>query len=707
MNNKINFSIFKKEIFLTFFLLSFLAVIWFIFFGKAINNKIISSYENRQSISIKDRSGKNIYLKPNHLGYHSKYSNDIPSEFKELLIKKEDKYFYYHFGVNPISTLRAFYNLILGKDNLASSTITQQLTKILLENESERSMKNKLIETAYAINLELYSSKEDIIIMYINSVYLGNNIQGINQASRLYFDTTPNLLTKEQSMQLLATLSSPSANHPFSASNALTSNTLAKNIQVNIEEIKTAEVNEIIQKKEAFSNYIKNNTFFELDSLGIECQINCNLSIDKELSISSRDILKRNLLLMDKKSVTNGAIVIIKLPENELLSIIGSPQPEVPSYGYQINMAIKPRPIGSTVKPFIYLKGFEKQLRPYTIVDDKEYKYTIGTGFSFYPKNYDYQYRGRVNLHYALTNSLNVPSVKVLEYSGIDNFNHFLLEDLEFKPVQDIKNYQLGIALGELEMDLTTLSYYFTIFPNKGVLNPLKVYGNNNSFSASINTNFSQQKQIAEEKYIQLINKIISDRNTGIEQFGIKSNLNISQNNYAVKTGTSGEYHDSWTVGYTPDFLVGVWVGNSDNTPMKNISGQSGAGRIWNEIMNLLINSNYNKKTPLNFDLVKEYYDNGTIEYGLLDDDFEKSKCLLENDNIILNPHDGDVFLLEEDTQITLSARESVEWFVNNIFFDKASELNFKPMTYGRYEIKAIKENDDEETVIIHVEKEE
>ncbi|MBW6440703.1 transglycosylase domain-containing protein [Patescibacteria group bacterium] len=671
-----------------------------------MNHKMILAYENRQSISMQDREGLNIYIKPNHLGYHSVYSNNIPSEFSDLLLEKEDKYFYYHFGVNPISTLRAFYNLFLGKDNLASSTLTQQLAKILLQNESERSINNKLVETVYAINLELFSSKEDVLRMYLNSVYLGNNVQGINQASRLYFDTTPHLLTKEQSLQLLATLSNPSTNHPFSANNALAANILAEKLQENAREIKSFETNEIIQRKEAFNNYIKNNTFFELESFGIECQINCNLTIDQDLSMNSREILKRNLLLLDKKSVTNGAIVIIKLPENELLSIIGSPQPEVPSYGYQINMAIKPRPIGSTVKPFIYLKGFEKQLRPYTIVEDKEYKYTIGTGFSFYPKNYDYQYRGKVNLHYALTNSLNVPSVKVLEYAGIDNFNNFLLDDLEFKPVQDIENYQLGIALGALEMDLTTLSYYFTIFPNKGELKPLKIYKDKNNFQTSIDTNFSQKKQIAEKKYIQLINKITSDRNTGIEQFGIKSNLNISKDNYAVKTGTSREYHDSWTIGYTPDFLVGVWVGNSDNTPMENISGQSGAGRIWNEIMNLLINSNYNKNSPLNFDLIKEYADNNTIEYGLLDDDFEKSKYLLENNNLIINPHDGDVFLLEKDTRIPLRARENVKWFVNDLFWDNNSELNFKPAKYGRYEIRAMQENGTEETVVIYIEDE-
>ncbi|MCK4891864.1 MAG: hypothetical protein KAS78_04305, partial [Candidatus Pacebacteria bacterium] len=352
---------------------------------------------------------------------------------------------------------------------------------------------------------------------------------------------------------------------------------------------------------------------------------------------------------MNEKDATNGSIVVIKLPENEILSVIGSPDPKIPSYGYQINMAKKTRPIGSAVKPFIYLKGFEKGLRPYTIVEDKEYKYIIGTGFAFYPKNYDYEYRGKVSLHYSLTNSLNVPTVKVLEYAGLDDFYNFLLEDLEFDPVQDIENYQLGIALGGLEMDLLSLSYYFTIFPSEGILTPLKIYNNKkesesfedseSDFTYQTNTNFSQNKRIADEEYIQLINKVLSDRKTGIEQFGMNSNLNLFQDNYAVKTGTSRDFCDSWTIGYTPDFLVGVWVGNSDNTPMDGISGQSGAGRIWNEAMNLLINSEYNKKTPFEFDLIKEFYKDENIEYGLFEDNYEENKTLLQDDSLILNPH--------------------------------------------------------------------
>jgi len=712
-----------------------------------LKNELLFVYENNQSVFIKDRNGKNIFAKPNPAGYYTEYSDEIPARFKKLLLQKEDKYFHYHLGVNLVSNARAVYNLATGNDNLASSTITQQLVKILLGNETERNFKNKITETIYAISLEIYLPKEEILKMYANSIYFGNSAQGLSEASHLYFDLQPELLSEQQTLKLISGISSPSNNNPFTTNNIVSAKALAARLDISNLEIEQIPENEIAERREDFNNYLKSSGYFELSSLGIDCADNCNLTVDQNLSENLREILKRNLLAMNEENATNGAIIVIKLPENELLSIVGSPDPEIASYGYQINMATRPRPIGSTVKPFIYLKGFENGLRPYTLVDDKEYKYTIGTGFAFYPKNYDYEYRGEINLHYSLTNSLNVPTVKVLEYTGLDDFYHFLLKDLEFRPTQELENYQLGIALGELETDLTTLSYYFTIFPNKGTLRPLNIYKNRtsspsprrslsaedcdekarnplqssaerlqrgkkneevlknkNGFTYSSGTSFSQNKKIADEEYIQLINKILSDRKTGIEQFGMKSNLNLFQDNYAVKTGTSREFYDSWTIGYTPDFLVGVWIGNSDNTPMDGISGQSGAGRIWHEAMNLLINSEYNKKTPFEFDLIKEFYENGNIEYGLFEDDYEENKNLLQDDSLILNPHNQDTFLFEENTQILLRAKESVWWYVNNNFFGEGKEIILDIETFGTYEIRALGENGKEEIVEIFVE---
>lgn len=631
--------------------------------------KILSIYQSRESTQIHDRNGALISLKQNYSGYYAEYIAEPPPHFSNILLEKEDKYFYYHPGVNPISIIRAAKNYILGNNNLASSTITQQLIKILLANEQKRILKNKIVELFYALSLEINLSKKEILKMYCNSIFLGNGTQGIKSASRLYFEKSPSALTDEEAAKLVATISSPTNNNPFSA-------------KCN----KDGERRILSEKnlRSDFFNYCHNEAEFEINTLNINNADSRLLAVDQKLTAKLREILKRNLESLFNKNVSNGAIAVIKLPDNELLGIVGSPDPNMDSFGYKINMALQPRPIGSTIKPFIYLKGFEKNLRPYSIVDDKEYKYTIGTGFAFYPKNYDYEYRGSVSLHYALSNSLNVPSVKVLEYAGIENFNNFLLNDLNFKPAQNLENYQLGIALGELEMDLLDLSYYFTIFPNGGMLKPLIITKESSN---------SVPKKISSPRYIQLINKILSDRLTAVEQFGETSDLNLYATNYAVKTGTSREFHDSWVIGYTPDFLVGVWVGNSDNTTMDAVSGQNGAGRVWHEVMNLLLNSDYNQKTPFDFGFLKEFKTDEGIDYGLEHDNFEKFKNLLNEDSLILNPHNGDTFLLEKSSKIPLKAQEKVEWKINETTLGRGKEYLFTPIEIGDYKIEAVSKN--------------
>jgi len=245
---------------------------------------------------------------------------------------------------------------------------------------------------------------------------------------------------------------------------------------------------------------------------------------------------------------------------------------------------------------------------------------------------------------------------------------------------------------------LFDLSRYFTIFPNNGVLKEIKIFEDGAPPS---------EKVISQPKYIQLINKILQDRKTGIEQFGFKSELNLFQENYALKTGTSRNFQDSWIVGFTPDFLVGVWVGNHDASPMDEISGQIGAGTIWAQIMELLLNSKYNKKTPFDYSLIKEFYRDGNIEYGLMNDDYEKILNALKEKSLILNPHDGDIFILEENTQIILKAGEPVYWFINgkpleednNIFIPPSSS---KETGYYQIKAKAVKDGS-EETVTIWV----
>lgn len=667
----------------------------FFIFTYHLQNELIEIYDGQNSVVIQDRTEKIISIEPNEKGCWAEYLDKISPRFKELLLEKEDEYFYHHFGFNPWSVFRAGLGYLGFGPKGGSSTITQQLVKILLGKELERSLKNKIIESLYTLSLELYQSKETILKMYVNSVYFGNQAQGLAEASRLYFDLSADLLTDSQILQLLAAISSPTEQNPSQTKNGTIALALAQRLSLDNQELIMIEPSVIKKNMQKFSHSGK--SYFEVRALINDSPETHQLTIDKELTEKIRKIVDRNIEDLKSKNAKNGAVVVIKLPENELLTLIGSPDPEFFAKGYQINMLEEPRPIGSTIKPFIYLKAFEGGLRPYTLVDDREYKYITAIGFPLYPKNFDYKYRGEVTLHYALSNSLNVPTIKVLEYVGLENFYKFLEKDLEFKPIQSLDNYQLGIALGILEMNLLDLTKYFTIFPNNGIFKETKIYKNDKTLIS--------EKQVAEPKYIQLINKILSDRKTGIEQFGLQSDFNLFQSNYGLKTGTSRDFRDSWIVGYTPDFLVGVWIGNSDNTPMEGISGQLGAGRIWAKTMEVLLNSEYNKKTPFEFDLLKEFYNRENIEYGLPNDNYEDSLNALKKQDItlILGPHDGDIFLLEENTKIILEAKQTVEWFINEKFWERSQATIFTPSEIGRYRIEAVAPDGFQEVAIIWI----
>ena len=179
-----------------------------------LQNQLLTIYNKGDSTKVYDRNGKEIFVLQNQKGNFSRYTDEIPSRLKELLLKKEDKYFYYHLGFNPWSMSGAALGKLGFLERKASSTITQQLVKILLEKESERTIKNKIIESFYTLALEIFQPKEKILEMYVNSIYFGNQAQGIFEASRLYFDIDPPLLTDAQILQLLATISSPTQNNP-------------------------------------------------------------------------------------------------------------------------------------------------------------------------------------------------------------------------------------------------------------------------------------------------------------------------------------------------------------------------------------------------------------------------------------------------------------------------------------------------------------
>ncbi len=660
------------------------------------NTNAEERYQSLISTTIYDRNGIPLSIKENNKGHYVNELTSIPDDFAELLIQKEDKYFNYHFGINPLSTVRAVFFYIIENEAGGASTITQQLAKNLLGTELDRTISNKLREAFYSLGLELFNSKEEILIMYANTVYLGNQVQGFQTGSYAYFNKPLADTTHNERIALLATLSYPNARNPWEEDNKIFAESLSKRISPEETFIEPP-------KTDAYS--FQSETFFELSSAGVTCDKTCYTSVDDTLTKNIRDILARHISKEWERGARNGAVVVIDPKTSEVLALVGSKDPSDTSSGNQINMAIQPRPIGSTIKPFLYLKGFEEGLRPYTLVDDREYKYSIATGFPLYPKNYDGQYRGEVTLHEALSNSLNVPSVKVLEFIGLQNFYAFLSEKLKFEPIQDYDSYQYGIALGGLEMDLLTLTHYFTIFPQMGTITPLHILKNNpENYSLPPQSDIQTEQKVADEKFIQLVHRIISDRLSGVNQFGLESTLNIEAKEYGVKTGTSRDFHDSWVVGYTGDFVVGVWIGNTENEPLKQVTGQSGAGAVWHDVMNTLQETAYNKNTILEKDSTTLFPFNNSNEWGLADDNTDNHRMLLLDGNLITHPYNNDSFEFFDGITIPLKGSKDLEWSVNGTPLGTGSNMVFKPAYASTYEIAAFdKESNEREIITINV----
>lgn len=681
--------------------LAFLAYFLHWSYGKSA--ELTAVYRSNESSITIDRHARIVSVTKNARGYYAIHENKLPEKIKSSLIKKEDRFFYFHPGINPVSLAReAIHGL--RNEKSAASTINQQLAKIILANEGKRSLRNKLEEMVSAIALEMWTDKDDILLMYANSAYLGNGVQGIGTASQLYYGKAAEALSDEEIASLLATIPSPTAANPFEPANKEAAKRAAALIGLAFSD-EAYPIPDSKERKRNFQAIVQHQDYFELPSLyALPATVSApvELAVDLDLTDKLRSLAKRHTERFFNKNGSNAAIVVIKPQTNELLAIVGSPDPSIDDYGYLINMAIKPRPIGSTVKPFIYLKAFEKGARPYTLVEDKEYKYGVKGDFAFYPKNYDFEYRGLVDLEYALGNSLNVPTVKTLEYAGLEKFYGFLEKDLALKPAQDLKNYELGIALGGLEMDLLSLCYYYSILPNEGRLRPLIIADGLPALSENLSAELTVDKQVIKKGYIELINKTLSNRLLGAEEFGQKSSLNLPHDNYAVKTGTSRDYHDSWTIGYTPDFLVGVWLGNAENKPMDEVSGSVGAGQIWHEAMNLLYASEYNHNTPFDFSDIKRYEDGASIEYGLDGDDYAKIKNIMLGNDLILSPHDGDTFLFEKGMAISLSAREAVDWQIDGAKIGNGEKMLWEPKKTGSFSIEA-KNGSKQETTTVRI----
>ncbi len=666
-------------------LLAIILVISAIFAIHDTGKRMDEAYRSEISPRIVDRTGATLAILPNARGGYMTPKADTPT-VDRLVVLSEDRYFRYHLGVNPVSMARSALSYLRG-GGAGGSTVTQQLAKNLLHQENERTIGNKIEESLVAIAIELTHSKDEILRMYLDTAYFGASREGIEEASRRYYAKSASALTEGEAVRLLAMLSAPSF-EPGSARNDAATRALSARLGV-------TDIPQYSPPPSSLREPRRDEAMFEMTGLA-GCPTGCRLTIDRELTQEIRGVVSSALASPKWRSVTNAAVAVIAVGKgdepNRLLALVGSPDPESELNGAKINMALQARPIGSTWKPFIYGKAVEKGARPYTLIDDEEYRYDIGTGFAFYPKNYDGRYRGEVTLHYALSNSLNVPAVRALSFVGVDDFSRYMEEDLRFEPKQSLDTYQLSIALGGLEMHPLLLAEYYTALAREGALAPLSVE-EGKTVRLPMLGSLEGPRRVMSATATALVSSMLSDRLMGVEQFGLGGNLDLPFEGYAVKTGTTYDYHDSWTVGYTPDIVVATWIGNSDNKPMDLLSGARGAGKIWHDTMALLHAKGY--LSGRGFDdraLATVETPEGT-SFGILGDDTRSARIAMKESSVVLEPHDGDVIRYEEGMAIALHAKEPLQWTAGEETVGYGKDLFFAPASPGDYLLVAKKKD--------------
>ena len=575
--------------------------------GKLINPPL------GQSTRIYDRRGILLYSVYQNQNRTYVKLKDIPKNLQNATISIEDKNFYKNQGFSVTGYLRALRNIILLRGLSGGSTITQQLVKNVLLS-SERTLPRKIKELMLAIQVDKKYSKDQILEMYLNDVPYGGTSIGVEAAAESYFGKKVKDLDIAESAFLAGLPQSPSIYSPYSGGKYYINRTEEVLKQMVSEKYITKE-----EKENALSE-IKNKTFSQKDTSikaphfviyvkqllakqfgeagvengGLQVTTTLDYSIEKE----AEKIIKEEIDKLKGYKVGNGASIVMDPKTGEILTMVGSKDYFDDKNDGNFNTALANRQPGSSLKPIMYATAFEKGYVPSTMIMDvktdfpsNDPKHPIYT-----PVNYDGKYHGPIQLRFALGNSINLPAVKMMGRVGIKDVMQkaYNMGIENWKPTaENMADVGLSLVLGGRETTLLDEVTAYSVFANQGVKQEpvaiLKVTDNRG------NTLFEHKKRdgqrILSTDIVYLISHILLDNNARTLAFGPNSWLIIPGKTVSVKTGTTDQKRDNWTVGYTPSYVVGVWVGNNDNSPMNQAisSGATGASPIWNRIMRVVL----------------------------------------------------------------------------------------------------------------------
>lgn len=561
--------------------------------------------------------------------------DQISQDLIDATIATEDARFYTNPGFDPIAIVRAVVQAAQeGEVVSGASTITQQVARALLLDEEERTevtFQRKVKEIVLAAEINRTYSKDDILEIYLNEINYGNLAYGIEAAAQTYFDKSAADLNLAEASLLAGLPQAPALWDPFSApEQALGRQSEVLGLMAAEGYITGTEAQEtldasaiVVYALEPPTITIRHPHFIFTVLQQLEAEIGAQaiyrggLRIYTTLDETAQQMAEEAIVSarpnINAAGANNAAMVVVQPQTGEVLALVGSVDFNDEAISGQVNMALTPRQPGSSIKPLVYLSAMEQGWTPSTLIWDVETQFPDGANPPYVPKNFDDAFHGPLRLRPALGNSYNVPAVKALEFVGVCNFVANVqkvgltsLQDSGCAEVGQPRDYGLALALGGGEISPLEMAGAFAALSNQGrYMRPFTISRIENR-AGEIMFEYQPPEanagQVVNPEHAYLLSHILADNNARQPEFGLNNSLVINGHRVAAKTGTSGttetDVRDGWTIGYTPEVVSAVWVGNTNNEPVGR--GQSGtrlAAPIWNSFMSRYLSN----RAPVDF----------------------------------------------------------------------------------------------------------
>lgn len=611
-----------------------------LFIKELPNPETLKTREVAQTTNIYDRHGTLLYQIYANQNRTIIPLNEIPLSLQQATLAIEDKNFYHHIGFDLQAIVRAFNSNMRGKQTQGASTITQQLIKSSFFTP-EQSYVRKIKEIVLSFWAERMYSKQEILTMYFNQIPYGGTAWGVEAAADVYFNKHAKDLDLAQSAFLAGITSAPTAYSPYGPDKTLWKKRQTEVLRnmVNLGYITKAQEAKALKEELKFQTvatplkaphfvmYIKDLLIKRYGLAAVEKGgLRVYTTLDLPLQDRVQQIVSTEITNAAYLQVSNGSALVTNPSNGDIFAMVGSHDFNDPNGG-NVNATMSLRQPGSSIKVVTYSAALEHGMTAATLIDDSPTAFPIQGSAPYTPVNYDGRFHGRVSVRTALGNSFNIPAVKTLQQVGIPTMVN-LGKKMGIESWGEPNQYGLSITLGGAEATVMDMATVFGTLANEGkkvTLNPfLKITGSNGAVLEDKSNPISEQVISPATSFI--MSDILADNNARLMEFGSNSPLVVPNHFVSVKTGTSDNKRDNWTVGYTPEFVVAVWVGNNDNTPMSQslASGITGAAPIWHNIMEVLLTNRPDIKRKMPKNVIQKLC-NGKQEYFIMGT--ENSAC--------------------------------------------------------------------------------